>query len=52
MQICKHQLPVEPEEGIPDLFQLVPFKPGHLGVMPIPVVVAVACLSILIACTR
>ena len=47
-----HELPVESEEGVPDLFQLVPLKPGHLGVMPIPVVVAIAGLSILIACTR
>ena len=49
---CMHQLPVKPEEGVPDLFQLVPLKPGHLGVMPIPVVVAIAGLTILIACTR
>ena len=46
-----HELPVESEEGVPDLFQLVPLKPGHLGVMPIPIVVATAGLSILIACT-
>lgn len=49
--VCMHELPVESEEGVPDLFQLVPLKPGHLGVMPIPIVVATAGLSILIACT-
>lgn len=52
MLMYMHELPVKPEEGILDLFQLVPLKPGHLGVMPIPVVVAIASLSILIACSR
>ena len=46
------QLPVKPEEGVPDPLQLVPLKPGHLGVMPIPIVVAIACLSVFIACTH
>ena len=49
---CMHQLPVKSEEGVPDLFQLVPLKPGHLGVMSIPVVIAIAGLGILIACAR
>ena len=52
MLMCMHQLPVKPEEGVLDLFQLVPLEPGHLGVMTIPVVVAIAGLSILIACSR
>ena len=45
-------LPVESEEGILDLFKLVPLKPGHLGIMTVPVVVAIACLCVLITCTK
>ena len=49
--IHKCALPVKSEKGILDLVQLVPLKPGHLGVMAIPVVVAAASLCILIACS-
>lgn len=50
--ILGNSLPVKPEEGVSNPLQLVPLKPGHLGIMPIPVVVAVASLSILITCTQ
>lgn len=45
------RLPVEAEEGIPNLLQLIPFKSRHLCVMPVPVVVALSGLRILIPCT-
>ena len=47
---CYHSLPVESEEGVLDIVKLIPLEPGHLGIVTIPVVVAIACLCILITC--